>query len=109
MPPDHPGFKQFYRALRQVDGGHLCRARQHRDADDPERPQAARLWSRVREDQQENLRPYDGYPGMVFITAGSERQPQMIQDNGNPVDPANTMACMAVARKMYGAAGSMLR
>ena len=49
-----------------------------------------------------NLRPYDGYPGMVFITAGSERQPQMIQDNGQPVDPANTMACMAIARKMYG-------
>ena len=38
----------------------------------------------------------------MFITAGSERQPQMIQDNGQPVDPANTMACMAIARKMYG-------
>ena len=40
---------------------------------------------------------------------GSGRQPQMIQDNGEPVDPANTMACMAIARKMYGVAGSTLR
>ena len=46
--------------------------------------------------------PYDGYAGNKYITAGSDRQPQMIQDDGNPVDPVNTMAYQAIARKIYG-------
>ena len=39
---------------------------------------------------------------MVYITAGRDNPPQMIQDSGQPVDPANTMAYQQLARKMYG-------
>ena len=39
---------------------------------------------------------------MMFITAGSERQPQIIQGDGTPVDPMNTMAVQQLARKLYG-------
>jgi hypothetical protein len=39
---------------------------------------------------------------MVFITAGSKNPPQVIQGDGSPVDPTNTMAYQALARKMYG-------
>jgi hypothetical protein len=46
--------------------------------------------------------PYDGYAGNVFITAGRDTAPQMIQADGSPVDPSNTMAYQALARKMYG-------
>ena len=51
---------------------------------------------------KKTFKPYDGYEGGRFITAGSERQPQIIQADGQPVDPMNTMAVQQLARKLYG-------
>lgn len=51
---------------------------------------------------KKTFKPYDGYEGQMFITAGSERQPQIIQADGQPVDPMNTMAVQQLARKLYG-------
>lgn len=51
---------------------------------------------------KKTFKPYDGYEGGMFITAGSERQPQIIQGDGTPVDPMNTMAVQQLARKLYG-------
>jgi len=51
---------------------------------------------------KKTFKPYDGYEGGMFITAGSERQPQIIQGDGQPVDPMNTMAVQQLARKLYG-------
>lgn len=51
---------------------------------------------------KKTFKPYDGYEGGMFITAGSERQPQIIQADGQPVDPMNTMAVQQLARKLYG-------
>ena len=48
------------------------------------------------------LLPYDGYDGNAYVSAISNRQPQMIQPNGQPVDATNSMAYMAVARSIYG-------
>ena len=50
---------------------------------------------------RKTMQPYDGYAGNVYITAGRDTPPQMIQADGTPVDPANTMAYQALARKMY--------
>ena len=51
---------------------------------------------------KKNFQPYDGYAGNAFITAGRDTAPQMIQADGQPIDPANTMAYQQLARKMYG-------
>ena len=51
---------------------------------------------------KKTFKPYDGYEGGMFITASSERQPQIIQGDGTPVDPMNTMAVQQLARKLYG-------
>jgi hypothetical protein len=48
------------------------------------------------------FQPRGGYQGKVYISASNKNMPQMIQQDGRPADPANTMACQAVARKMYG-------
>lgn len=48
------------------------------------------------------LKPYDGYEGMVFLNAGRDQVPQVIQASGQPVDPANTMAIQQILRGMYG-------
>lgn len=50
------------------------------------------------------LQPYDGYPGHIVISAGNKMMPQIIDEMGNVVDPANTMACQAIARKLYAGA-----
>ena len=51
---------------------------------------------------KKTFKPYDGYAGNVYLSASSERPPQMIQSDGKPVDPVNTMAFQSLARKMYG-------
>ena len=48
------------------------------------------------------LLPYDGYDGNAYVSAISNRQPQMIQPNGSPVDASNSMAYQAIARSIYG-------
>lgn len=54
---------------------------------------------------QKTFKVYDGYDGMVFIGAARQAKdgmPQIIDEQGKPVDPANLMACQAIARKLYG-------
>lgn len=48
------------------------------------------------------FKPYDGYANNAYISANKDQMPQMIQEDGRPVDPTNTMAYQAIARKMYG-------
>jgi len=48
------------------------------------------------------FKPYDGYEGMFYVSANKDQAPQMIQADGSAVDPTNTMAYQALARKMYG-------
>lgn len=43
-----------------------------------------------------------GYAGHVYISARSERQPQIIGLDGKQIDPTNTMQVRAVASKIYG-------
>lgn len=45
---------------------------------------------------------YDGYAGMAYITAGRDTPPQVIQADGKPIDPSNTMAYQQLTRAMYG-------
>ena len=102
MPENHPGFAQFmarYGALAlekwkehaQVVMGLIQNDRK------------TRCYGRGEEKvNKRTFQPYDGYAGHVFITAGRESQPQMIQADGSPVDAANSMAYQQLARKMYG-------
>lgn len=51
---------------------------------------------------KKTFQPYDGYKDNVFLSASRDTPPQMIQADGSPVDPNNTMAYQQLARKMYG-------
>lgn len=48
------------------------------------------------------FQPYDGYAGMMYLTASRKDMPQMIKADGNAVDPTNTMESQAIARSLYG-------
>ena len=50
------------------------------------------------------LQVYEGYMGMAYLTTSNANMPQMIESNGKSVDPTNTMAYQAQARRMYGGA-----
>lgn len=102
MPPDHSGLQQFmtrYGALAQeewkVNAGQAMQMIQQ------DRKQRC-YGSGTEKINKKTFQPYDGYAGMAYISAGSRNAPQMIQTDGKPVDPANTMAYQALARKLYG-------
>lgn len=50
---------------------------------------------------KKTFKPYDTHVGMMSISAGRDTPPQMIQADGKPVDPMNSMAYQAMARQMY--------
>lgn len=51
---------------------------------------------------KKTFKPYSGYDGMVYVSANKDQMPQMIRENGTPVDVGNTMEYQQLARKMYG-------
>ena len=102
MPQEHPGFQQFMKRYGELA---LEKWKEHAQA----------VMSMIQQDRKtrcfgmgaekvnkKTFQPYDGYAGNVFITAGRDQAPQMIQADGTPIDPANTMAYQQLARKMYG-------
>lgn len=102
LPPDHPGFAQFYarysELAQQKWAEHAAQVMQMIQAD-----RKSRCFGQGAEKiNKKTFQPYDGYVGNVFITAGRDQQPQIIQADGSPIDPANSMAYQQLTRKMYG-------
>ena len=102
MPPDHPGFAQFMQAVSAA-----ALAKWGTNAQNVlnlcQQDRKKRCFGRGEEKvNSKTFQPYDGYPGMVYISAGRNQMPQIIDPQGQAVDPTNTMACQALARKMYG-------
>ena len=102
MPQNHPGFAQFWtlyqKMMTEAFAEHASTVMQMIQND-----RKLRGFGMGSEKvNKKTFKPYDGYDGNVFITAGSERMPQIIQADGNPVDPMNTMACVQLARRLYG-------
>lgn len=102
MPPDHAGFQQF---VQRYGALALERWKEHAQAamNLIQQDRRTRCFGRGEECvSKKTFQPYDGYAGMVFITAGRDTPPQVIQADGKPVDPGNTMAYQQLTRKMYG-------
>jgi hypothetical protein len=102
MPQDHAGFQQFmqrYAAMvmeKWKEHGQTVMGMIQQD-------RKLRCFGVGAEKVNKNtFQPYDGYVGNVFITAGRDSQPQIIQADGSPIDPSNTMAYQQLTRKMYG-------
>jgi hypothetical protein len=102
MPQDHPGFQQFmarYGALAVDKWKEHAQAVMNMILQD----RKTRCFDRGEEKvNKKTFQPYDGYAGNMYITAGRDSAPQMIQADGTAVDPNNTMAYQTLARKMYG-------
>jgi hypothetical protein len=102
MPESHPGFAQF---MQRYGALALDKWKEHAQAvmQMIQNDRKTRCFGRGEEKvNKKTFQPYDGYAGNVFITAGRDQAPQMIQLDGSPVDPANTMAYQQLARKLYG-------
>ena len=102
MSPDHAGFAHFMQRYAVLMSEHVKEhAQQVMQMIAADRKSRC-YGSGAERMNKKTFQPYDGYGGMVYITAGRDTPPQMIQENGQPVDPANTMAYQQLARKMYG-------
>ena len=102
MPQDHPGFAQF---MQKYGALALEKWKEHAQTvmGMIQGDRKTRCYGRGEEKvNKKTFQPYDGYAGHVFITAGKDSQPQMIQADGQLIDPTNTMAYQQLARKMYG-------
>ena len=102
MEPNHPGFAQFWQKYNEMM---VATFKEHANAvmQIIQSDRKLRCFGQGSEKiNKKTFTPYDGYAGNVYITSGSDRMPQMIQADGNPVDPANTMACNQLARRFYG-------
>jgi len=102
MPEDHPGFKQFMTKYGELAlakwGQHSAQVMQLIQGD-----RKLRCFGKGDEKiDKKTFQPYSGYAGQAFISANKIEAPQMIEQNGQPVDPSNTMAYQAMARKLYG-------
>ena len=102
MPKDHPGFAAFMKRYGELA---LQKWAEH----------AQTVMTMISKDRKtrcfgegdekvnkKTFKPYDGYAGNLFITAGRDQPPQIIEANGQPIDPSNTMAYQMLTRKMYG-------
>lgn len=102
LSPNHPGFTSFMQRLAELAA---VAGKEHANA----------LMQMIQSDRKsrcfgpgeekinkKTFKPYDGYAGMYFLTVGSKNPPQVIQPDGKPVDPTNTMAYQALTRKLYG-------
>jgi hypothetical protein len=102
MPQDHAGFQKFMATYAAMA---LEKWKEHAQTvmGMIQSDRKLRCFGRGEEKvNKKTFQPYDGYAGHVFITAGRDSAPQMIQADGQPIDPANTMAYQMLARKMYG-------
>jgi hypothetical protein len=102
MPPDHPDLQRMYSVIQLV-------------AADKWKEQAQAVLSMIQAERkfrcfgrgeerinQKKMVPYDGYPGMFYVTGLSDSQPVLVQEDGTPVDARNQMAVQAEVRKIYG-------
>lgn len=102
MPQDHPGFQQF-----MAKYGEMALAKWAENAQTVmqmiQADRKLRCFGLGDEKvNKKTFKPYDGYAGNVYITAGRDTQPQIIQADGSAIDPNNSMAYQQLTRKMYG-------
>lgn len=102
MPPDHPGFAEVMRDYAECA---VAEWKEHANTVmqiiNSDRKLRCYGWGQEKINKK-TFKPFDGYEGMVFLSTSNKHQPQMIDANGAPIDPANTMAWQAQARRMYG-------
>lgn len=102
MPQDHPGFQQF-----MAKYGEMALAKWAENAQTVmsmiQADRKLRCYGMGSEKiNKKTFKPYDGYEGNVYITAGRDTQPQVIQADGSAIDPNNSMAYQQLTRKLYG-------
>jgi len=102
MPEEHGGFAQFMARFAElaleVGKENAPALMQMIDSD-----RKSRCFGKGSEKvNKKTFVPYDGYAGNMYITAARDIHPQVIQADGKPIDPSNTMAYMEMARKLYG-------
>jgi len=102
MDQTHPGYAQFMQQVAVIAQEkwkeHANQVLQFISADRKMRCYG----SGAEKINKKTFQPYDGYVGKVYITAISDKPPQVIQADGTPVDATNTMAYQMLTRKMYG-------
>jgi len=102
LPPTDPSFAQFMGKVQELAAAkwkeHVAQVFAIVNAD-----RKMRCYGNGAEKvNKKTFAPYDGYAGGVYITCGRDTPPQVIQADGKPIDPSNTLAYQQLTRAMYG-------
>lgn len=102
MHPNHPGFAEFMKRYSElaIEGWkENATAVMNMIASN----RKSRCFGSGEEKvNQTTMKVFDGYSGLVYITANRYKvRPQLIDSNGNPIDPQNTLQYMEIARSLY--------
>ena len=100
LTPDHPGFAAFIKSY-QTDAVEKWKEHSQQIMAMIQSDRKMRCYAQGNEKiNSKTFKPYDGYEGMVCITANNANAPQMIKPDGSPT--GNTMEYQQFARKLYG-------
>src|SRR3990167_4191338 len=91
MAPDHPGFITFMKAVHEVA---LAKWKEitPQVLQMIQNDRKLRCYSQGAERiSKTTMKTLDGYEGMVALTNKKDKRPQLIDADGTPVDPENTM------------------
>lgn len=102
LAPNDPGFQEFMRVISQL-------------AQEKWKEHANAVLQLIQTDRKlrafgngsekidkKTFKPYNGYEGMMYISALNKVRPQFFNAQGAVIDPSNTMALQQEARRMYG-------
>jgi len=102
VPPNDPNFAKFMQVYSQM-------------AQEKWKENAQAAMQRIQMDRKtrcygageekvsaKTFQIHPGYAGNVYLSARSPRQPQIIDAQGRPLNPADTMQLRAEASKIYG-------
>ena len=102
MPPNDPGFQNFmqtYATMAQEQWKENAQAAMQMIQSD----RKTRCYGQGEEKvSKKTFQIHPGYAGNVFISARNNKQPQIIDTDGKPIDPTNTMQIRAVAARIEG-------
>ena len=102
LNPNHPGWARFHQVVLEMAVAKWKEQAQNViNLCQQDRKKRCYGWGQEKVNQK-TFKVYDGYEGMVFISAGKDKMPQIFDATGKQIDPNDTMALQREARRMYG-------
>jgi hypothetical protein len=102
MAPNHPGWLEIMKRVPELASARYGdHAAQMLDIINKDRAKRCYGWGTDKVNKK-TMQPFDGYADNVYVAVKNANRPTLYKSDGTQVDPANDMAYMDAAGKIYG-------